>query len=60
MNQNCQLFMTVKKISLSDSFFNVNFKLKLNLTQIGVFISNAFVVPGDLINGEFTLLVSLW
>ena len=49
-----------KKKSLPDSFFNVNFKLNLNLTQIGVFISKACVVPGDLINDKFTLPVPLW
>ena len=60
MNQNGQLFMSFEEKSFSDSFFNVNFKLNLKLTQIGVFISKACVVPDDLINGEFTSLVSLW
>ena len=54
MNQNGQLFMSVEEKSFSDSFFNVNFKLNLKLTQIGVFISKACAVPGDLINDEFT------
>ena len=60
MNQKCQLFMSVKKISLSDSFFNVNFKLNLKLKQIGVFIPKACVVPDDLKNDKFTLPVPLW
>ena len=60
MNQNGQLFISVKEKSFSDSFFNANFKLNLKLTQIGVFISKACVVPGDLKNDEFTLPVSLW
>ena len=54
MNQNGQLFMFVEEKSFSDSFFNVNFKLNLKLTQIGVFISKACAVPDDLINDEFT------
>ena len=60
MNQNGQLFMFVEEKSFSDSFFNVNFKLNLKLTQIGVFISKACSVPGDLINDKFTLPVPLW
>ena len=54
MNKNGQLFMSVEEKSFSDSTFNVNFKLNLKLTQIGVFISKACAVPGDLINDEFT------
>ena len=56
MNQNGQLFMSVEEKSFSDSFFNVNFKLNLKLTQIGVFISKACAVPDDLkmINSHYS------
>ena len=60
MNQNGQLFMSVEEKSFSDSIFNVNVKLNLKLTQIGVFISKACAVPDDLKNDKFTLLVPLW
>ena len=59
MNQNGQLFVFVEEKSFSDSFFNVNFKLNLKLTQIGVFISKACAVPDDLKNDEFALPVTL-
>ena len=60
MNQNGQLFMSVEEKSFPDSFFNVNIKLILKLTQIGVFISKACAVPDDLKNDKFSLLVPLW
>ena len=60
MNQNGQLSVFVEEKSFSYSLFNVNFKLNLKLKQIGVFISKACAVPGDLKNDKFPLPVTLW
>jgi hypothetical protein len=53
MNQNCQLSMMARFFLSSDSFFNFNLKLKLKLTQIGVFKLKACIVSDDKKNGGF-------